>query len=142
MKLRRHLFLLLAALLIAAAGDRAAASVAAASAWAETEHGAVRLIAAVTGVGSAAQVPAAVEFRMKPGWHIYWRSPGDAGYPPQVDWSRSDNLGAAVLRWPAPHRFSVLDLQTIGYSDRVTLPVEVSLLRRASRFACAPPWTT
>ena len=129
MKFRRHILLLLAALLIAASGDRAAASTPAASAWAETEHGAVRLVAAVTNVGSAAQVPVGIEFRMNSGWHIYWRSPGDAGYPPQVDWSRSDNLGAAAMRWPAPHRFTVLDLQTIGYSDRVTLPVDVSLLR-------------
>ncbi len=64
----------------------------AASAWAETEHGAVRLIAAVEAVGEGASVPVALQFRMNPGWHIYWRSPGDAGYAPRADWSASTNL--------------------------------------------------
>lgn len=99
----------------------------ASSPWAETEHGGVRLIAAVTGVGEDATLPLGLEFRMAPGWHIYWRSPGDAGYPPRAEWAGSRNLQSAELHWPAPHRFAVLDLQTIGYSDTVILPVEARL---------------
>lgn len=101
----------------------------AASDWVATDHGAVRLISAVDAVGDGASVPVGLQFRMKPGWHIYWRSPGDAGYPPQVDWSASGNLSAARLYWPAPERFAVLDLQTVGYSDAVVLPIEVAPAR-------------
>jgi suppressor for copper-sensitivity B len=103
--------------------------VAGASAWAMTEHGAVRLISAVEGVGDGATVPIALEFQMNPGWHIYWRSPGDAGYAPKADWSGSVNLAAADLSWPAPRRFSVLDLQTVGYEGAVVLPIDARLLR-------------
>jgi suppressor for copper-sensitivity B len=98
-----------------------------ASAWAATAHGGVRLISAVEGVGYLETVALGLQFRMNPGWHVYWRSPGDAGYPPRADWSGSENLDAAELSWPAPHRFSVLDLETIGYSDQVVLPIEARL---------------
>lgn len=126
--LMRFIALSVAILLASFAMPVAAATTPApASAWAETEHGAVRLIAAVTGVGEQAAVPLGLEFRMQPGWHIYWRSPGDAGYPPQADWAGSQNLASAEIRWPAPHRFSVLDIQTIGYAERVILPVEARL---------------
>ena len=26
-----------------------------------------------------------LQFRLQPGWKIYWRSPGDAGLPPELD---------------------------------------------------------
>jgi suppressor for copper-sensitivity B len=123
---------LVLALLIAVAkpgGAVAAADPSAASPWAETAHGAVRLIAAVDAVGEGASVPIALSFRMNPGWHIYWRSPGDAGYPPQVNWANSTNLVSADVSWPAPRRFSVLDLETIGYKDAVVLPIQARLQR-------------
>lgn len=100
-----------------------------ASNWAETAHGGVRLIAATEAVGSGETVPVGLQFRMNPGWHIYWRSPGDAGYPPRVDWSGSDNLASAEVAWPAPLRFSDAGLETIGYSEGVVLPIDVRLRR-------------
>jgi suppressor for copper-sensitivity B len=95
---------------------------AAASAWAETEHGAVRLITAADSVGPGERLPAGLHFRMKPGWKIYWRTPGDAGFPPHPDWAGSENLAEARLAWPAPERFDVQGLQTLGYKDEVVLP--------------------
>jgi suppressor for copper-sensitivity B len=112
---------------LAAAPARAVENPSSASGWAETEHGAVRLIAAVEAVGDGATVPIGLEFRMNPGWHIYWRSPGDAGYPPRVSWSQSSNLTSAEVSWPAPRRFSVLDMETVGYESGVILPVEARL---------------
>jgi suppressor for copper-sensitivity B len=103
----------------AVAGPASAAS----SAWFETDHGGVRLIAASDAVGDAERVSAGLHFRMKKGWKIYWRSPGDAGFPPQPDWAGSENLAEAALAWPAPERFAVLGLQTLGYKDEVVLPV-------------------
>ncbi|MCG8508887.1 MAG: thioredoxin family protein [Rhodospirillales bacterium] len=98
-----------------------------ASAWAETEQTAVRLVSAVTAVGDGDSVPLGLEFKLKPGWKIYWRSPGDAGFPPRPDWSTSENLIEAAMRWPAPERFSVLGLETLGYKKAVVLPIEARL---------------
>ncbi len=117
---------LLAALAILATFPAtAAAQNGPASAWAETEQTAVRLIAATTAVGQRESLPLGLEFKLDPGWKIYWRSPGDAGFPPRPDWSGSENLESATLRWPAPERFSVLGLETLGYKDAVVLPLDV-----------------
>ena len=100
-------------------------SFAAASEWWRTDQGAVRLIAATPAVGHAEEIQFGLHFRMEPGWKIYWRSPGDAGFPPRPDWTGSENLADARLMWPVPRRFTVLGLETLGYKDEVVLPVVV-----------------
>lgn len=97
--------------------------------WDVNPHVQLRLVAATDGLGGASEIRAGLEFRMAPGWKIYWRSPGDAGYPPRVDWSASDNLVEAAMRWPAPERFEVLEMQTLGYTDRVILPLDILVAR-------------
>ena len=99
-----------------------------ASDWAVTEQGAVRLIAATDAVGAGNTVSLGLQFRMEVGWKIYWRSPGDAGYPPRVDWSRSDNLAETEIFWPVPTRFSVLGFETVGYEHEVVLPIAARLI--------------
>lgn len=69
---------------------------------------------------------AAVELTLAPGWKTYWRSPGDAGIPPTFDWSGSQNVKAVRLHWPSPQVFEANGMQTIGYHDRLVLPVEVT----------------
>jgi suppressor for copper-sensitivity B len=98
-----------------------------ASPWAETDHTAVRLVSATHTVGEGKRVVAGLHFRLREGWKVYWRSPGDAGFPPRADWSGSRNLTEASVSWPAPLRFSILGLQTLGYKDEVVLPITVTL---------------
>ncbi|MDR3435942.1 protein-disulfide reductase DsbD domain-containing protein [Telmatospirillum sp.] len=98
-----------------------------ASDWVRNDQGGVRLISAVSAVGDASDLQMGLEFHLKPGWKIYWRSPGDAGFPPSIDWKGSDNLAEAVMSWPAPHRFSVSGMETMGYKDNVVLPLVIRL---------------
>ena len=78
----------------------------AASDWGRTDAVSARLVAAVDAVGTADTVPLGLDIRLKPGWKTYWRSPGDAGLAPQLDWSGSTNLAETTIAWPAPRRFS------------------------------------
>jgi len=110
-----------------AAAAQGSQSSQAASPWAEVEESKVRLIAAMTATGEEDSISLGLEFRMEPGWKTYWRSPGDAGLPPQVDWSGSANLAAAELFWPAPRRYSAYGLETVGYEKAVVLPVTARL---------------
>ncbi|MCR6633236.1 MAG: protein-disulfide reductase DsbD family protein [Magnetospirillum sp.] len=120
--------LALAALLAASLGTAWAAEPGA-SDWATTETGKVRLVAATTAVGDGAGLKMGLHFRLEPGWKIYWRTPGDAGYPPKVDWSGSGNIGTPVLSWPAPKRFQLAGLQNHGYGGEVVLPLDVPVTR-------------
>ncbi len=106
---------------------------AAASAWASNAHGAARLITAVEATGSSAELDAGVQLRLTPGWHTYWRTPGDAGIPPTIDWRGSQNLAGATIAWPAPSRLAPLaGLETQGYEDGVILPITITLVHPGS----------
>jgi DsbC/DsbD-like thiol-disulfide interchange protein len=69
---------------------------------------------------------AALELDLAPGWKTYWRSPGEAGIPPSFDWSGSRNLGGVTIHWPRPDVFLTSGMQSIGYHDRLVLPVEIT----------------
>lgn len=97
--------------------------------WVGDGNAAARLITAVEATGSAGQIDAALQIRLAPGWHAYWRSPGDAGFPPSIDWGGSENLKSAQLFWPAPKRFILDGLITQGYENGVVLPIAVTLER-------------
>lgn len=67
----------------------------------------------------------AVHLDLAPGWKTYWRAPGDAGIPPSFDWSGSQNIRSVQFHWPAPSVFHNNGMQSIGYHDSLTLPVEI-----------------
>src|SRR3954463_3510127 len=102
----------------------AAAAVAGeASPWIQGHHSRARLVAG--GADGAARL-GAIEIVLDPGFKTYWRSPGESGLPPAFDWAWSENLSAAEVLWPAPHRFEDAGGVAYGYKDRVLLPVRVS----------------
>ncbi|MBB5222639.1 DsbC/DsbD-like thiol-disulfide interchange protein [Amaricoccus macauensis] len=68
---------------------------------------------------------AAIEIALAPGWHTYWRIPGEAGIPPRFDWSESRNLAAVSYEWPRPIMFETEGMQTFGYEQKLVLPVRL-----------------
>ena len=118
-----------AALVVIVAVGWPAAVLAAATDWVGDSHAAARLIAATDAVGSGKTVEAGMEIRLMPGWHAYWRSPGDAGVPPSIDWAGSENLQRADIAWPAPARYSLQGFETAGYQDHVVLPITLTPAR-------------
>lgn len=100
-----------------------------ASDWVKADYVEGRLVAATQGTGDSAELLAAIDLKLDPKWKTYWRAPGDAGLPPETDWTGSDNVAAASLLYPAPVRFQLFGLQTFGYADRVVFPVRVKLER-------------
>jgi len=69
----------------------------------------------------------AMEIALAPGWKTYWRSPGDAGIPPQIDWSGSRNIARVRLLWPVPNIYVEDGVRTIGYKTGLVLPLELTL---------------
>jgi DsbC/DsbD-like thiol-disulfide interchange protein len=95
------------------------------SPWAEDSHAAIRLISGANQKG-ADTFRAGIELRMAPGWHTYWRYPGDAGVPPRFDFSGSQNLAAARVSYPAPHLLADEVGHSIGYDRDMIFPVLVT----------------
>jgi DsbC/DsbD-like thiol-disulfide interchange protein len=69
---------------------------------------------------------AALSLSLSPGWKTYWRAPGEAGIPPEFDWSGSENIRSVRWHWPSPSVFHSNGLQTVGYHDALVLPVEIT----------------
>jgi len=108
---------------VAWASNSQAAMGSTASDWIATDYGQIRLVSGVTAVGERASIPMGVQIKLKPDWKTYWRSPGDSGIPPRFEWTGSQNLRSANVRWPAPRRYTSFGLETIGYKDEVIFPI-------------------
>ncbi|YCI27617.1 thioredoxin family protein [Erwinia sp. PK3-005] len=68
------------------------------------------------------QVRMLLDVRLDPGWKTYWRSPGDGGAPPRLNWQPAVS---SHWYWPVPQRFDVAGLTTQGYEHSVTFPVVI-----------------
>lgn len=100
------------------------AALAAAGPWVSQDFVRARLLSAVDATGGLSTIPLGLEVTLDDDWKTYWRAPGDAGLPPQLNWAGSANLRSAALLYPAPQRLTLLGLQTFGYKHRVVFPVD------------------
>jgi DsbC/DsbD-like thiol-disulfide interchange protein len=88
-----------------------------ASPWQRDGHSAVRLLA---GSRSGAVLLGGIALQLQPGWKTYWRAPGDSGVPPRFDFSKSENIEAVTVLWPAPTKFDDgSGGYSLGYHDQV-----------------------
>ena len=93
------------------------------SPWQRDGHSAVRLLA---GSRSGAVLLGGIAFELQQGWKTYWRNPGDSGVPPRFDFSRSENIEAVTVLWPAPMKFDDgAGGHSLGYKGQVVLPLRI-----------------
>ena len=94
-----------------------------ASPWQKGMHAAVRLLA---GSRSGPVLLGGIAVQLDPGWKTYWRTSGDSGVPPRFDFSRSENIEAVTVLWPAPTKFDDgAGGFSLGYHDQVVLPLRI-----------------
>lgn len=67
-----------------------------------------------------------IRLRMKPGWHTYWKNPGDSGLPTSVEWTLPSGFTTGPIEWPAPERMVSGAEVSYGYPGEVLLPVLVT----------------
>lgn len=94
-----------------------------ASAWARDTHSAVRLLA---GSHNGAVLLGGIEFELQDGWKTYWRTPGDSGVPPRIDFTRSENVESVTPLFPAPMKFpDGAGGVSYGYQKHLVLPLRI-----------------
>lgn len=94
---------------------------------AATDEVQVRLISASSQVAPGQTLLLALEQRIAPHWHTYWKNPGDSGQPTSIEWSLPEGATAGEILWPAPKRFDVGPITNYGYEDKVLLLTQVRL---------------
>ncbi len=87
-----------------------------------------RLVSAVSGVPAAGgKISLGLHQRLQPGWHTYWRNPGESGEPTNIAWTAPPGFAVSDIFWPHPERIPFGELANYGYSDDVLLRVEVTV---------------
>jgi thiol:disulfide interchange protein len=92
-----------------------------------TDHVTARLVAERTQVAPGETLDLALVFEIQPGWHTYWRNPGDSGDPPRIHWTLPEGVEAGPLRWPRPQVIPVGPLANYGYSERAVHLIALSV---------------
>ena len=96
----------------------------------EHKHVSLQLISSVESISKEKNLHLGLYFKLDPGWKIYWKYPGKAGYPPEIDWTSSKNIQNLEILWPKPKKFQILGMESIGYSNEVVLPIKLILKKK------------
>jgi len=115
------------AALLASPASFSQPAMAASSPWAAGTGVKVRLVT-TGGPDAEGRVKGALAIDLAPGWKTYWRDPGDAGVPPQIDFSGSRNVASVSIAYPPPRRFSDEGGIWAGYKK----PVRFGLVLKAA----------
>jgi len=92
-----------------------------------TEHVEAELVAASATAAPGQSLAVALRLKMIPGWHTYWRNPGDSGEPTAIEWKLPPGYSAGGILWPAPQRLPAAHLMNYGYENEVLLPVDIAV---------------
>lgn len=79
------------------------------------------------GIAAGAPLQLGLRIEHQPGWHTYWKNPGDSGLPTQLSWTLPAGAQAGELQWPTPKKLPLGPLVNFGYDGNVLLPVALTL---------------
>jgi thiol:disulfide interchange protein len=100
-----------------------------------TPHVRAELIAyAPEGIQAGKPLTVGLQIQHQPGWHTYWKNPGDSGLPTQLAWTLPAGLDAGETLWPTPKKITIGNLANYGYEGALLLPAPVQV---AATFAAA-----
>ncbi len=68
-----------------------------------------------------------LQIQHQPGWHTYWKNPGDSGLPTQLNWTLPVGSTAGATQWPTPQKIAVANLANYGYEGIVMLAAPVTV---------------
>ncbi|HLW11927.1 MAG TPA: protein-disulfide reductase DsbD domain-containing protein, partial [Casimicrobiaceae bacterium] len=113
MRLFRRTRLLVATLLVAALTPAAHA------APVKTGHVTAELVSDGTALVPGSTTTLALRLAIDPGWHTYWRNPGESGLPTTLAWHLPPGYSAGDIVWPAPRELPAGPLINYGYEGEV-----------------------
>ena len=85
-----------------------------------------RLVAEDKAVAPGGTITIALEEKIAPHWHTYWKNPGDAGAPTEIEWTLPQGWKAGAIQWPRPKRLPVGPLMDYGYEGTPWLLVALT----------------
>ena len=105
----------------------------------KAQHVTVTLLVPPAQLAPGENFTAGLDFKMEPGWHVYWINAGDSGEPPAAKWTLPPGVTSDALQFPAPTRLPLGPLMDFGYENEVVFPVPMHI---APDFHPASPQAT
>jgi thiol:disulfide interchange protein/DsbC/DsbD-like thiol-disulfide interchange protein len=104
-----------------------------------------QLVANTTAVVPGKPFTVGLLLHMVPGWHTYWKFPGDAGIPTELKWKLPPQWKTREIQWPIPLKLNEPgEIQIYGYHDEVLLMQEIippsSLAGSSVRLSADASW--
>ncbi|MET3663920.1 thioredoxin family protein [Caulobacter sp. 1776] len=84
------------------------------------------LVAQEAGIAPGGTVYVALRQKIIPGWHTYWRNPGDAGEATRIAWTLPAGWSAGDMVWPTPKKAKLGPLLDYAYEGEVLIPVPIT----------------
>lgn len=88
-------------------------------------HVAMRLVAETARPAAGGTVTLAFDAAPAPGWHAYWRNPGDAGVGTRLEWKLPAGAAAGELRYPVPQRLLIAGLMNYVFERPFAMLVDL-----------------
>ncbi|MFN8694389.1 MAG: protein-disulfide reductase DsbD family protein [Holosporales bacterium] len=91
----------------------------------------VELLSSRTTAAPGETFTVALRQDITPGWHTYWRNPGDSGEETKLHWQLPEGWTASDILWPAPTAHPIPPLVNYGYDGTLILPVRITVPENA-----------
>ncbi|MBQ8829543.1 MAG: thioredoxin family protein [Burkholderiaceae bacterium] len=100
--------------------------------WAFTSLGGLDSVKAIlvtktNGAKPGSTLHVGVLLKHQPGWHTYWKTPGDTGYPTSIQWVLPEGWTSGEISWPTPKVFRIGEYINYGYDGEILLPVPITV---------------
>lgn len=92
----------------------------------QMQHSKLDLISEVTNVAEDSTFSVAITLDPNPGWHIYWKNPGDNGSAPSESWTLPEGFEAGELQYTAPSFVPFMQFMSYGYNNKALFITEIT----------------
>ncbi|AKS40420.1 protein-disulfide reductase DsbD family protein [Wenzhouxiangella marina] len=93
----------------------------------QRDHLQAELVSRVDSVQPGTALEVGLRLLPDPGWHTYWKNPGDSGQPTEIAWTLPEGVIASGIRWPFPEAMPIAHLINYGYDGEHLLPVTLEI---------------
>ena len=68
-----------------------------------------------------------LEVNVSPGWHAYWKTAGETGYPTSIQWEVPDGVSVGKLNFPIPKIYEFQGLSSYVLEEKFSLLAKLDL---------------
>lgn len=92
-------------------------------------HATASLFSEVTATEPGKTIWLVLSLKMQPGWHSYWKNPGDTGLPPKIKWQVPNGVKIDNMQFLTPTRFDTNGIVSYGYAKQAYYLIPITFAK-------------